>query len=401
MTKEIAEGYGNPRLEPLMPANDDRPMPKDVRLTSLDALRGFDMFWIMGGMPVVLGMVALSGNEELLKWCQTQQHHVAWNGFHFEDLIFPLFLFLAGVAIPFSLLRHQERGERSLHLHLHVIRRCVLLVLLGIIYNGLLQFRIGDPDYPRLASVLGNIGMAYCFAAIIALHAGPRWRFLWMIGILVGYCLAMLFIPVPGFGAGNLEPGKNLANYIDLCLLPGKPHRPWGDPEGLLVKLPATATALLGVLAGDCLRNPARTGGRKVFLLAAAAGLCLGLGYLWDPWFPINKALWTSSFALVAGGYSLALLAVFYLVIDVWGWRRWAFPFVVIGMNSITIYMASGIIDFGHIPGFFFAGGLRCLTPTLTAWNSQLPALLTCFGVLLAKWAFLYFLYCKKIFLRV
>jgi len=223
----------------------------------------------------------------------------------------------------------------------------------------------------------------------------------WLAGLLLGYYLALTLIPVPGFGAGNLEPGKNLANYIDLHFLPGKCYRDWGDPEGLLAIFPAIGTALLGILAGHCLRRADWPATRKVLTLLAAGGAGLALGYLWDCVFPINKALWSSSFVLVAGGWSFLLLAAFYLVIDVWGFRRWAFFFVVIGMNSITIYLACAIVDFPHIADYFFGGAIRCFAPTLKSWNKELPALLAAAGTLLVEWLFLYFLYCKKTFLRL
>lgn len=354
------------------------------RLASIDALRGFDMFWIIGGGTLACNLTGLV-NAEAAKTLAAQLVHPNWNGFTFEDLIFPLFLFLAGVVVPFSLSKRVERGESKLRLYRHIIQRTVLLVLFGMICNGLLQTGFVGLRYP---SVLGRIGIAYGFAAIISMHTGVRGRILWILALLFGYWAAMMWIPVPKLGAGNLEPGKTLADFVDRTVLPGKLYCGDRDPEGLCSTIPAIATALIGILAGQWLRESRRDGHAKVAGLIIAAAACLVGGFFWDKCFPINKNLWTSSFVLWTAGWSLTLLSLFYLVIDVWGLKKWAYCFVVIGANALTIYVLCRFVDFGAIGQLVFG-------------HARLhPALLASSG-LLVEWIFLWILYRQKIFLRL
>ena len=210
-------------------------------------------------------------------------------------------------------------------MHYHFIKRGLILVLLGILYNGLLSRDLSNVEgwsEARYASVLGRIGLAYMFAALIA--ANTQWRFqvIWVIGLLASYWLALRFFPVPEFGAGNLEPGHTLTDYIDRLFVPGKLYQGDRDPEGLLATIPAIATALIGCLAGQLLRHDRIDGIKKSGFLAIAGIACLGLAWVWNFDFPINKNLWTSSFVLHCAGWSLLLLSLFYLVIDVWKFRN-------------------------------------------------------------------------------
>jgi predicted acyltransferase len=366
-----------------------KPDPDNQRLRSLDALRGFDMFWIMGGEGIVLAAAKLTGWSGLV-WFSKQLEHPEWHGFTLYDLIFPLFLFLAGVSMPFSFEKRLERGESRAQLYRHVIVRGLLLVLLGMIYNGLLQFNWDTMRYP---SVLGRIGLAYLLAAIIVLNFKARGQILWVVGLLVGYWAALRFIPVPGFGAHDLAPGHTLTDWIDRQLIPGRLYQGDRDPEGLLATIPAIGTALLGALTGQFLKVDRYSGYVKTAAMAAAGVLCIALAQLWNVEFPINKNLWTSSFVLQCAGLSLLLLALFYLMIDVWQLRAWAFPFVVIGSNSIFIYMADGFVDFEHTTNFFFGGLLR--------GTGAYHALLLAIAVVAVKWLLLYVMYKKRIFLRV
>ena len=363
------------------------------RLVSLDALRGFDMFWIVGGEGIIHALAELTG-WSLVLWASYQLEHVAWNGFVFYDMIFPLFLFVAGVAMPFSLTRRLERGDDRRKLTIHVIRRGLILVVLGIIYNnGLFRVPLEDMRYP---SVLGRIGLAYMFCGLIVLNTELRARVIWFFGLLLGYWAAMKLIPVPGFGAGQLTVEGSLAAYIDRLLVPGKLYLEVHDPEGLLGTVPAISTALLGTFAGHFLRRdfPGISGGRKALFLAGAGVVCLLAGWVWGFAFPINKNLWSSSFVIYAGGWSLFLLALFYAVIDVWGKRKWAFFFVVIGMNSILVYMAGSIIDFAYTSDFLLLGLIQGLSESAKEMISWI-------GYVLVEWVFLYFLFRKKIFLKI
>jgi predicted acyltransferase len=369
--------------------NPDGALLLNDRLVSLDALRGFDMFWIMGGESIVHAAAALTG-WSWLNWFAGQLQHPEWNGFALYDLIFPLFLFIAGVAMPFSFEKRLARGDTKGSLYRHVIMRGLVLVLLGMIYNGLLEFNWPET---RLPSVLGRIGLAYLFAGLIVLNTGARGQVAWIVGLLVGYWAALKFIPVPGYGAGDLSPGHTLTDYIDRALIPGHLYKGVRDPEGLLGTIPAIGTALAGAVTGQFLKNPRYTGYAKTLGMIVMALICLGLALLWNSNFPINKNLWSSSFVLWCAGCSLILLSVFYLVVDVWRLRAWAFPFIVIGSNSILIYMAPHFIDYGRTTHALFGGLLN--------HTGQYEALLGAMAVVLVKWLLLYFLYRKRIFLRV
>jgi len=373
-----------------MAMDDDPAPPGPPRLHSLDALRGFDMVWIIGG-AAILRSLAKGVNCPTLRWMAAETHHAPWHGFRFYDLIFPLFLFIAGVAMAYSLHGRRERGQDRAGLHWRVLRRGLALVLLGLIYNGMLGF---DFETLRWPSVLGRIGLAYLFAGLIVLHTGPRGQVVWMVALLIGYWVLLTFIPVPGFEAGSLTPGATLADYLDRQFLPGRLYHGDRDPEGLLATIPAISTALLGVLAGQFLRSSRWGGLRKGGALLAAGVICLGVARLWDPWFPINKNLWTGSFVLHCGGWSLLLLGMFYLVIDVWGLRKPALVFAVIGANPLTIYIGQKFIDFHFTTNRVFHGVLSLFSD---AWR---PVVLACL-VLLVKWLLLWVLYRKRIYLRV
>jgi predicted acyltransferase len=367
---------------------------KTERLVSLDALRGFDMLWITGGEGLIVSLAALTG-WPFFKWAATQMSHVPWEGFVFYDMIFPLFLFIAGVSLPFSMVKRKKRGESPRSIYWHLLKRLFLLLLLGFIYNGLLRF---DFENQRYASVLGRIGLAWFFAAIIVLNTSVRGQIIWFIGILLSYWAMMKLIPVPGFGPGILTPEGNLGAYIDQQLLPGSfCCYTYGDNEGILSTIPAICTALLGALTGHLLisENRRLTGLKKGLVMLGAGLLLLATGKLWSLVFPIIKNLWTSSFVLYAGGWSLLLLAAFYLIIDVWKIRRWSFPFVVIGLNSITIYMLSaGIINFQTMNEFFFPG-------IINLFSERIQPVISATGFIICEWIVLYILYKKKIFLRV
>ena len=373
------------------------------RLVSLDALRGFDMFWITGGEGIVHTLAALT-SIAAIKACSDQLHHVKWEGFHFYDLIFPLFLFLSGVTMPLTITRRLEQGTAKSKIFWRVFRRMLLLVFLGMVYNGFLNFNLNGQRY---LSVLGLIGVAYFQAALVVMFFTWRGQLAWCVAVLVGYFAVMKFIPVPNFDPTFLEDhGGNLAAFLDrkffydlpdwLSLPPGRLYGKVFDPEGLLSMIPASGTALLGALAGRVLVDKSFSEYKKVAMLAAAGLFCLVFGYAWSFSFPIIKALWSSSFVLFAGGWSLLLLALFYLVIDVWKVRFWTLPFVVIGMNSITIYLINHLnwIDFDHLARFFFRGAFKSL-------GQDVQTLLFGIVVVVIEFFFLLLLYRKKIFLRV
>src|SRR6476659_4306349 len=224
------------------------PLQSDRRLLSLDALRGFDMFWIIGGKEIAQAAAKLT-NWPWLLWLSDQLEHTEWNGFALYDLIFPLFLFMAGVAMPFSFEKRLKRGAGRYSFFCILITRGLVLVVLGMIYNGLLRF---DWPHTRLPSVLGRIGLAYMFAGLIVLNTRVRGQIGWFVGLLVGYWAALKFIPVPGYGAGDLTPGHTLTDYLDRLLIPGELYHHIRDsegvrhnirdPEGLLATVPPIGT---------------------------------------------------------------------------------------------------------------------------------------------------------------
>jgi predicted acyltransferase len=332
-------------------------------------------------------------------WISNQLHHSVWNGFTFYDLIFPLFIFIAGVSMPYSFGKQLEQANNKAiakkNIYRSLIRRTIILILLGMIVNGVLQLK--GYENIRFASVLGRIALSCFFAAIIYLNCKQRTRVIWFFLILFGYWAAMSFVPVPGFGSGVLTPEGNLAGYVDRVLLPGKLHRIIYDPEGLLSTIPAIASAMLGIFTGEYLRNlsKAKHSGSTALILLLAGILLIVTGWLWGSVFPINKNMWTSSFVLFAGGWSLILFSLFYWIIDVAGYTQWSMPFVWIGSNSILIYVAAhGMVNFEFTSQFLF-GGFINLTPPV--WHSALIWV----GVALIQLAALYFLYKKKWFLKL
>jgi predicted acyltransferase len=368
-------------------ANEQRDLGNS-RVLSIDALRGFDMFWIIGG-DALFGSLVEVWDHPITRTIQTQLTHVTWEGFRFEDLIFPTFLFVVGAVLPFSIARRLEQGHSPSGILLRIMQRTAGLLLLGLILNGLLHF---DWAAMRWPGVLQRIALCYFFAALFVLYTSWRVQAVAVPVILLLYWAITMLVPVPGHAAGDLTMEGCLSSYVDQHLIPGFLYYKYGDNEGILSTLPAVCTALLGVLAGHWLRSE-RPGPRKAAGLALAGVACLALGTLWSFFFPIIKILWTSSYVLFAGGWSLLLLALFYWVIDVKGHRRWSFFFVVIGLNAITIYFLDDVIDFGRIAEFFLHG--------LATRAGLYQSLLLLSGALAARWLFLWFLYRHKIFLRV
>ncbi len=360
------------------------------RLVSLDALRGFDMFWIMGGSAIFIHLAKASGSEGFMALTR-QLHHVAWEGFHFYDLIFPLFMFISGVAIPYSILAKKERGIERGVLFRRLFRRVTLLILFGIFYNGVFQHGFADP---RIASVLGQIGLAWFFASLILLYTRTwRARFLWLAGIWAFIAVLQLLVPVPGYGAGVLTPEGSINAWIDQHFLPGHLYGGTYDPEGLLCIVSATTVTLLGALAGGILRDGTAASGRKSLLLTGAGTLLVVTAILLHPHYPIIKKNWTVPFDMLTAGLSFLLLALFYYIIDVKKWERWSFFFRVIGLNSITIYMLHRMVDW-QATSSFFLGSFALLL------GDYGPALLA-LGVVTLEWLVLLYLHRNRIYLRV
>lgn len=361
------------------------------RLLSLDTLRGFDMFWIIGGEELVHVLSKLYPNSFWSVFSK-QLEHPYWNGFTFYDLIFPLFIFLAGVSTPFSIGKALNAGKSKKEILLKVLKRGLILILLGIVYNNGLQIR--PIDDIRFMSVLGRIGIAYVFANIIFLYVKETFLIYWFAGLIVAYWLILKFTSAPGFPMGALSMEGNFASFFDRNVLPGKLSRGIHDTVGLFNNIPAISNALAGIITGIFLQKQKITPTKKALYMVLAGLLAVIIAQIWNLDFPINKNLWSSSFVMQTVGLSLLLFALFYYVIDVLKYTRWTLFFQVIGMNSILIYISGKFIDWEFTADAFFK------------WLGQLTGepysiLVLAIVLVLIKWLFLKFLYDKKVFLRV
>jgi predicted acyltransferase len=363
--------------------------PTSKRIASIDALRGFDMFWITGGDAFFVTLFALIGSPFFLNLAK-QLDHPAWGGFHFYDLIMPLFLFIVGLSMPFSLTKRMERGDSKRQIYLHVFKRAIILYILGLIYSGLFNLNFAELRY---TGVLNRIAFTYFFGALIVLNFKQRGQLLWIIGITAVYWLILLLVPVPGYGAYNLTPEGNLCAYIDQQFLPGS----WccynyGDNEGLLSNFAAIVNVVAGALAGYRLKKQESTYEKMKFFVITGI-ILVSISIPWNLIYPINKYLWTASYVSLTIGLSMLLFWLFYWLIDVKGYTKWAFPFKVIGMNCITIYVIQSIFDFAIIANIFIHGFVNHL--------GSFQDFFTVCCIIAIKYLFLWFLYRKNIFLKV
>ena len=370
------------------------------RVASVDALRGFSMILILGADLVAGGIRQMLAPEgpplaTIGRLIGKQFTHAEWHGAYFWDFLFPMFIFVVGVSIVFSLPKLVEREGRWVA-HKRIFRRFVLLFALGVIcYGGVAD---GWSEV-RLSGVLQRIALCYLFASLIFVNTGLRGLIVALVGLLVGYWALMTFVPVPGVGAGSYAQNANLANWIDANYLPGRKWEGSWDPEGILSTLPAIGTCLLGVFAGLLLKNPGLDAAAKTRWLIGAGIVLIAAGLLWSVQFPINKYLWTSSFVLVTGGFSALTLGVFHEIIDVRGYKTWASAFVWIGASAITLYIFNFIAGFYPLAERVIGGDVARLADTYLAPGAGqfFTALL---GLALAV-AAARFLYQRRIFLRV
>ena len=375
------------------------PTPAE-RVASVDALRGFSMFAILGTDVLAKALEQMLANAGwflagLGAFIGTQFTHAEWHGANFYDLVFPLFIFVTGVAIVFSLPKLVEQ-EGKWAAHKRVLRRSIVLFALGVIcYGGVSN---GWSEI-RLGGVLQRIALCYLFASLLFLNVSLRGMVASFAALLIGYWALMTFVPVPGVGAGSFAPGANLANWIDEHYLPGRKWEGTWDSEGMLSTLPAIGTCLLGVFAGLLLKNPNLEARQKSLWLIYAGVALLAVGLLWSLQVPINKYLWTSSFVLVAGGFAAIMLGAFHEIIDVRGYTAWASPFLWVGASAIVLYVFNVMFGFHVIAHRLVGGDLerlaeRLVTPGAGRFLVTLVALLI--ALVAAR-----FLYRRKIFLRV
>jgi predicted acyltransferase len=324
------------------------------RLLSLDVVRGITIAF----------MIMVNNNGGSGSW--RLMNHAAWNGLTPTDLVFPTFLFVVGASIVFAFDARLARGASRAELTWHTLRRAGILFLLGIAVNSFPFFKL---DHLRFYGVLQRIAICYLAVGIFYLWDRRLWTKIAVLAAsLAGYWVLLRWVPVPGSGVPGrdipfLDPDQNIVAWLDRHLMPGHLYEDWTthslcDPEGLLSDIPAVATALLGLLAGMWLRGRMAAAEKTKGLAVACIGL-LACGYVWSVWFPLNKKLWTSSYVLVAAGWSLALLMLAYWAVEQQGWFKgrskvWIWPWLVFGSNAIVAYMISellpGILDNIAIP---------------------------------------------------
>lgn len=359
----------------------------EKRLVCVDALRGFDMLWIIGGSEVLITLAKATGFGFISNIAFHFDH--SWGQFHFYDLIQPLFLFIVGVVMPVSFKKRIARGETKKSLYIHILKRVFLLYILGLISSGhLLSFELSRIHL--ITNVLHVIAFGYLVSSVMILELNTKWQIGITVALLFLYWAIMALIPLPGHGAGIYKQELNLALYVDNAVLG---HFQEGDGwTYIITSINFVPSIMLGVFAGNILQS-GRDEVKKARILGYIGICCIVAGKIWGIWFPIIHHLTTSSLVLYGAGWSFMLLAVFYLVIDVWGFKKWSFPFVVIGMNAIAVYIATHLFDFSEI-GNIFVGGLARFTGS---WADFLQAL----AAIAVIWLILYWMYLKKTFIKV
>jgi predicted acyltransferase len=373
------------------------------RLLSLDTLRGFDMFWLIGGGALI---------EALSKcfpaaWLQVlarQMEHVNWAGFHFEDLIFPLFMFISGVTIPLAILSKLEKGHSRKEVIFKNARRMVILIALGMIYNGVLRNGFSTARY---TSILAQIGISYFIASLIIIYSkSVRSQLIWLAGLLAAYSVVQLLIPVPGTGAGVLTPTDCINSFVDRLLLPGRlaydanAEMAVGngvfDALGILSTISSVGMTLMGYFAGRILLRNGSSQQKKVLTLISAGAALIVFALILSPFYPVIKKCWTTTYNLLAGGISFILLAMFYYIIDIRGYRKWTLFFRVIGVNSIFSYLlvTGSLLDISYTTTSLFGWIINPLGEN----GGQLVLVL---GNITLGWLLLYYLYRKNILIKV
>ena len=369
------------------------------RLVSLDVFRGL----------TIAGMV-LVNNAGNGNFVYPPLGHAPWNGWTVTDLIFPFFVFIVGVAIPLALERRKATGGNQRDLYLKIARRSATIFALGLMMAAF-PFTADRWPHLRIPGVLQRLALCYAFASVIYLKARLRTQLWITAALLLGYWAVMKLIAAPGFAQGDLTMEGSLASWVDRTLLAGHIYRPAYDPEGILSTIPAIATAMIGVFAGQWLQQRRETY-EKIAGLFAVGAACIITGYVWSAAFPINKALWTSSYVLFSGGMALSLLALCYWLIDAkqFAWaRRGSYPLVVFGVNALALFVGSGLLMrvFGLIqmprldgsPGNF---KVWCYEHLFAGWLAPINASLGfALSYVALWWVLMWVLYQRRIFIKV
>jgi predicted acyltransferase len=373
-------------------APEDRPTPLPAtseRLGSLDAFRGFVMLWIIGGEGLVAGLAAL-GHNRVVNALVYEVNHTPWQGLRFYDCIWPSFMLMVGVSVALSLAKRSLTQTYSQQVA-HAAKRAVVLFLLGSLRESALM---GSPYLIEMSSALQPIAIAY-FVAVLVVRKSWRFQALLGAGILAAYALILAFVGAPGVPAGSYQYNHNLVHSVDIALL-GQTH--WDHwpfaPEGwgtVLSTIPTISTTLLGLLIGELLLSKRSKQSKAKWIGAIGIG-CIAAGFLLSPVIPVVMKMWTTSYGLMSAGWACLMLMFFYWVIDIRGYRKWAFPLAVIGMNAIFIYIFSSLIHLDPIVDVFTRGIVR-------VWPSS-ELLFQQIAVLAIEWLILYWMYKRKIFLR-
>ena len=361
------------------------------RLVSVDAFRGFAMFLILaydiGGAPVLQTFTKLFG-EKFSDSVAYQFNYNFVEGLRFSFIAMPMFLFIVGLVIPVSVKKRLAAGSKP-DIYRHILKRSLILFVLGLIAGGhLLDLNLSD--IPVYNNVLEYIGIGYLFCCLIVLNTGLVAQIALTVGLLLIYWILFLVVRVPGWEGGIYSGEMNLAIYVDDVVL-GRFHH-HGSWE-VLATVSFVANMLLGVLTGHLLYG-GRAKKTTVRLLFLYGGLMSIAGIVWGQVFPVIRSLWTSSFVLLTCGISTLVLALFYLITEVWGYSKWAFFFVVFGVNSIAIYMMAHLFDFSLI-GNIFVGGLSSL------FGPAPGEFIRACGAMTVMWLIMYWLYRKRTFIRI
>ncbi len=379
-----------------MPLAQSNQAIQPQRILSVDALRGFDMIWILGAEGIFAALFLITG----WPWLQSlslQMQHSSWHGITAYDAIFPLFIFLAGVSLGIAAkpINHYSSEKRKTLIN-NSIKRLLLLCLLGVVYNH--GWGAGIPmqlEDIRFASVLGRIGIAWFVAAMLCWYVSEKGQWLIAVGILIGYWLLLASIDISGYGAGDYSANGALNVWFDDVFLPGVSYQNLAiDPEGVLSNLGSIVNALAGVFVGRLMMRFKLEPFTLIIRLLIFAFISLAIGFSWNIILPINKTLWTSSFVLVTVGYSCLLLVIFYYLFDVLKLTRFAKFWAVIGCNSILIYLASSIISWQYISESLFGG-------VIALFSENWRVLVGIIFMLFTQWLLLYWLYRRKIFIKV
>jgi predicted acyltransferase len=353
-----------------------------TRLVSLDAFRGFTMFWIVGGVSLVAGVQAL-GNNTIIEAVIYQFRHSRWEGIRYYDLIWPCFMLMVGAAIPFALAKRSQMETRR-QMHLQALRRAAVLFLLGSLRASISS---NTPTLVELSSALQPIAIAYLVAHFLA-FTSTRIQAAAGAAILAGYAALLAFVPAPGVPAGTYIPNQNLVTAVDIAVL-GRAHPDaWGT---VLSTIPTIATTIAGLLVGKLLMGSA-TERTKMFVLGVAGLTGITLGTLLGIRIPVVMKLWTTSYGILSMGWACLIFLLFYWLIDVRGYRKLGFPFAIIGMNALAIYVSKSIVPLGRIVGIFTGGP--------DGYLGSFAPLARAVLVIAIEWLVLYWMYKRRIFLR-